>query len=252
MAFSVVTIYWGNQKNIDDYLDQCLKYADDIIIIFVDLFDKKIQSDKARIYTIDYDFLINRGLAQAFNLGISYAKNDWVFLLDVGKELTYFNYELVNKLKERSEAGFAYSRENDNGSWVRMINSKKATIVGVMHEEAQTINIVGDQEYPLSHELFATYRYKDHFFNSEFEKNVCDGYRALLRLHWYYKFNHGEITANPQSFINSMRDLNGWWKDIEENFLDNYYKKYEYLYKLNKHDLVAALGEVDEWRKYPI
>jgi hypothetical protein len=141
---------------------------------------------------------------------------------------------------------------NSNGSWVKVTNTKKTAIVGVMHEEPQAIDIVGDAIYPFGKEVFAEIEYANQLFNSEFEKNVCDGYRAIGRLKWYYLFNHKKLTANPQSFINSMRDLNEFWQPYGEDFLDNYYNRHKNLYTLDREELVNQLGSIDEWRKYPI
>ena len=138
MSFTIATFYWGNQENLDRYVDHCLQYTDDVVVVFIDLFGKKLTNDKARMYYIDHKLYLERGAGQIYSLARDFAMYEWVLLLDASKEITWFNQELANDLENRSEAGFSVTLQNGDGTrWAKLTNTRKTAIVGVMHEEPQ-------------------------------------------------------------------------------------------------------------------
>jgi hypothetical protein len=250
MSFSIATVYWGGQKNLDNFIDHCLQYTDDIVVVYIDLFGYNIKSDKAKIVYLDYSFLLNNGYAKTFNLARNYTSNDWVYLLGVGKEIVEINNSLLSELNDRTEAAFSVMKEGDNFTkWFKISNVEKTNMVGVIHEEPVPM-VINNYQYEMSESIFATWKYSTTDYDSEYEKNVCDGYRALSRLKWYHLNNTSGVKVQPESFINSMEYLKESWRLLDENFLSNLYEKYSYLYDLDRDSLVKELSLIDVWRQY--
>jgi hypothetical protein len=246
--FSIVTIYWGDDKPLLSFISDCKKWTDDVVVVYVNLHGNDFKSSDARIITVNHSYLLEHGYGETFNLGISKAKYDWTYIMGVGKEIVKINKRILNRLDSKEEAGFAsvYFKKENETKWIKFSNRKRSSIVGKIHEEPLPFD-----GYYVSHNTFASWRYLKKKINDPF-KAINEGYRAMSRLKWYYLYNNKIENDGPDSYKNSMKFLQKTWKKSGIDKINNLYKKYEYLYTLNRKDLCQELLYIDEWQDYKL
>lgn len=244
--FSIVTIYWGSDPQLEDFIRHCKKWTDDIVVVYVDLHNKKFKSRDANIITIDHKFLLKHGYGETFNLGISRAKHDWTYIMGVGKEIVKINRNVLKRISTTDAAGFAsvyFGKENET-KWIKFSNRTKSKIMGVIHEEP----VPFESSY-ISYGTFASWRYTNKT-GSDPLSNINEGYRALSRLKWYYLYNKNIHRSGPDSYKNSMKFLQKLWGKSGIDKINALYEKYEHLYDLNAKELCKELSEINDWQDY--
>jgi hypothetical protein len=246
--FSIVTVYWGSDEPLIKFINDCKKWTDDIVVVYIDLYNHSFKNKDAKIVGVDHRFLLENGYGETFNLGIAKAKYDWTYIMGVGKQIVKIDKTILDSLDSTTAAGFSsiYYGKKNGTKWVKFSNRKRSSILGKVHEEPFPI----DDGY-MSADVFASWKY--------LEKNTKDplrlineGYRALSRLRWYYLYNTGQLTEGPNSFKNSMSFLQDKWGSSGINKINKLYKKYEYLYSLNSKDLCLELSKIDKWKNYDL
>jgi hypothetical protein len=246
--FSIVTIYWGDDKPLLSFIRDCKKWTDDVVIVYVNLHGNKFKSNDARVVNIDHTYLLEHGYGKTFNLGISKAKYDWTYIMGVGKEIVKINKNILKKLDSTEASGFAsvYFGKEKETKWIKFSNRKRSRVVGNIHEEPSPL-----EGFYVSYDTFASWRYLNKKIDDPL-KTINEGYRAMSRLKWYYLYNNKIEDDGPESYKNSMKFLQKIWKKSGINKINNLYKKYEYLYTLNRKDLCQELSNIDEWQDYKL
>lgn len=244
--FSIVTVYWGSDQQLIDFINNCKKWTDDVVVVCIDLHNTKFKSNDANVISIDHKFLLENGYAETFNLGISKAKYDWTYIMGVGKEIVKVNKIILKQLDSTNAAGFTsvyFGKENET-RWVKLSNRTRSKVLGVIHEEP-----VSNNDAYISYSTFASWRYTKGQDSDPF-KDINDGYRAISRLKWYYLYNKKIHRDGPESYQNSMKFLQKIWGRLGINNINSLYEKYEYLYSLDRKDLCKELSKINDWKNY--
>jgi hypothetical protein len=246
--FSIVTVYWGDHKSLDEFIDDSLQWTDDVVVVYIDLHNDKFISNKANVVYLDHYFLLNNGYADTFNFGINHAKYDWTYIIGVGKKIVSINEEILSCLDQKEEAAFAsvYHGKENGTRWFKFSNRTKAILSGAVHEEPVPI---GSEVF--SDKIFASWIYLKPKSKKD-QNGVDQGYRALSRLKWYYLFNTKIKTDGPSSFQSSMKELRKQWKISGARKINELYKKYLHLYDLEVDALADQLKSINEWKRYDL
>jgi len=241
--FSIVTVYWGNNENLNNFIDHALQWTDDIVIVNIDLFDYKFKSKKAKVINIDHNFLLDHGYAQAYNLARMYAKYDWAYNLGVGKRLVSVNQDI--DLESSDKAGYLVKQlGNETETWFKISNIHKSMMVGRIHEEPCPAKVM--ENIPeLSREIFAVWEKTGYTYTNDTEKRICDGYRTMTRTKWLALFDEPKNRFGPSDH---------WWIYYDRTPATAIYKKIKDWYSLDKKSLIEVLTKEDsyKWSKYNI
>jgi hypothetical protein len=241
--FSIVTVYWGNNENLNNFIKDAQQWTDDIVIVNIDLFGYNFKSNKAKIINVDHKFLLDNGYAQAYNLARMYAKYNWAYNLGVGKRLVTINPD-INLGNSDKAAYLVREANNDKETWFKISNIHKSIMVGRIHEEPCPVLVMGKaQEF--SQDVFAVWEKTGYNYTNDEEKRVCDGYRLMTRTKWLAMFD------NPQ---NRFGPSDHWWKVYDRTEAKNIYEKIKDWYDLDKKSLVSLLSKEDfySWKEYSI
>lgn len=241
--FSIVTVYWGNNKNLENFINDALQWTDDVVVVYIDLFDYKFKSKKAKIINVDHTFLLNKGYAQAYNLARMYAKYDWAYNLGVGKRLIDVNKNIDLGYPENA-AYLVKEAGNELETWFKISNIHKSMMVGRIHEEPCPLTVMG-KTYGFSRKVFATWEKTGYEYANETEKMVCDGYRTMTRTKWLAMFDDLKNRFGPSDH---------WWTHYDRTVSVEVYNRIKSWYALDKKELVKVLSEQNQnnWRNYRI
>ena len=241
--FSIATVYWGNNENLESFINDCLEYSDDVVVAYIDLFEHNFNSDKATIVNLPYNFLLEHGYAAAYNVARSYAKHRWVYNLGVSERITYVNDQLIKTLPTTKYSAFIVRSDDLPGTWYRFGNLDRSTMAGRIHEELCSIELMGRVAKRNGSDVISSWKKVEYFQNNDFEKNVSDGYRLLSRVKWLAGFSDSKNQVGPSDF---------WWTHYDNELATNLYKQVEDIYTMSKKDMINALSERSDWRDYPV
>lgn len=221
--FSITTFYWGNQTNLDNFIDHCLTYTDDIVIVNLDLFGKYPVSDKAKIVNVSPNYLLDYGHSAILTFADFYTKYDWTYSLAVGKKIVSIDKKIIVNA-EQNVGGFRCTDTSNSGSWQKLRHKDRSKWVKTVHEcVAPKDGYIISPENVLVWERIGNSEDQDkqYIFESEEEKIICGAYRQLSRIKWVAL---EDIDPHP------ARD-----KAIEM------YEKHKLAYSMNREDLVDYL-----------
>ena len=208
--FSAITFYWGSDANLYKYAKETSLYTDNIIIGYVDLFNKVPKIDGLNIIPFSHDFILKNGHAEILNQLDSVSKYDWTFHAAVGKKITDFNYNMLDCPSHI--AGFASTEKDLGGAWSNLHNKQKAKWEKVVHEV-----IVPKEGYILSSDVAVEWQRTNYVYDNEAQEKISKAYRQMTRTKW----------VALKDNLHPGRD-----RAIEM------YKKHEYAYNLNREDLL--------------
>jgi hypothetical protein len=119
--FSIVSFYWGNKQNLENYIAHASEYTDDVVIINIDLLNSFESFGIAKIMNVPYDYLFHNGHDDILNLANKHTKYDWVYYLAVGKRIVNIDNTLMNKYPDSK---WFYDKEFDNNvdKWIKFHN----------------------------------------------------------------------------------------------------------------------------------
>lgn len=241
--FSIATVYWGNNENLESFINDCLEYSDDIVVAYIDLFDNNFKSDKATIVNLPYDFLLEHGYAASYNIARSYAKHRWVYNLGVSERITHINKEIIDTLPTTKYSAFIVRSDDLPGTWYRFGNIDKSSTAGRIHEELCPIELMGRVFKRNSRDVISSWKKVNYIQSNDFEKNVSDGYRLLSRVKWLAGFSDPNNHVGPSNF---------WWTQYNNELATNLYNQVKDIYTMSKIDMVNALSNRSDWRDYPV
>ena len=238
MKFSIATVYWGNNQNLESFIDDCLEYSDDIVIAYIDLFDNKFVSNKATVVELPFNFLLEHGYAAAYNIAHGYIKNNWVYNLGVGERITGINNDLLSKLSSTEFSAFIVRSEDLPGTWYRFGNIDKTAMSGRVHEELCSIELMGKVYKRNDRDVISSWKKVPYIHNNDFEKNVCEGYRVLSRAKWLARFHKPANQIGPSDY---------WWSEGKNFAALDIYNESKNVYKMNKKNMTNALSKRNDW-----
>ena len=241
--FSIATVYWGNNENLESFIDDCLEYSDDVVVAYIDLFGHNFSSDRATIVELPYNFLLEHGYAASYNVARSYAKHRWVYNLGVSERITYVNDQLIKTLPTTKYSAFIVRSDDLPGTWYRFGNLDRSSMAGRIHEELCSIELMGRVAKRNGNDVISSWKKVEYIQNNDFEKNVSDGYRLLSRVKWLAGFSDPKNQVGPSDF---------WWTHYDNELATNLYKQVEDIYTMSKKDMINALSKRSDWRDYPV
>lgn len=183
---SITTFYWGNEKNLERFIDHSLGYTDDVVIINLDLFGKYPVSSRAKIVNVSPNYLLDYGHSAILTLADFYAKYDWTYSLAVGKRIIRFNKDLLLNAPP-NVGGFRCTDNLHSGSWQKLRHKNRSHWVKTVHEcVAPNDGFIISPETALVWERIGNSEEQDkqYMFESEEEKIICGAYRQLSRIKW--------------------------------------------------------------------
>jgi hypothetical protein len=242
MTFSVVTVYWGNNENLESFIDDTLEYTDDIVIAYIDLLDKGFTSDRATVINLPHNFLLDYGYARAYNLARSYAKYKWTYSIGVSERITFFNEDIKDKLATSEYSAYQVNSEDLDGTWFRFGEINKSVVAGRIHEELCSIKMMA-KTFKRSNEIISTWKKVPYIHNNKFEEDVCNGYRLMSRVKWLAGFDQKVNQHGPADF---------WWKYYDNSLAKSLFEQVEYIYDLPKNEMITELSKRSDWRDYPV
>lgn len=219
MKFSIITYFWGNPKNLDSFVNDCLKHTDDVVIVYVNLLDKAVsKSLKANVITVGPEFLIESGHGAILQLATDNSKHDWVYFVHVGARIDSFDTEFFEQYNEEysimrcQEHGYEYTTDgvsplpitqSVDGKFIStkfiFHNKNFAKWNGYVHEGVRVDTLEDSDElakpiswYPVItwkrlNDINSGSRYNwegQYYFENDDEKVICDQYRKMTRTKW--------------------------------------------------------------------
>jgi hypothetical protein len=209
----------GNPKNLESFVKDSTVYTDDIVIVYVDLFDKPIEESlAAKVITVGPEFLIENGHSAILQLATDATKYDWVYFLHVGARIESFDLDFFKEHHRDYSVircqEFGYEYTTDGVSPVPITQSKDGKFIstkfmfhnknlarwnGYVHEGVRVNTAIGSEELVLPISWYPVITWKrlngvssgsryswenQYYFDSEDEKIICDQYRKMTRTKW--------------------------------------------------------------------
>lgn len=184
--FSITSFYWGNQTNLDNFINHSLEYTDDVVVINLDLFGKYPISSKAKIVNVHPNYLLDYGHSAILTLADFYSKYDWTYSLAVGKRIVSVDKRMIADAPD-NVGGFRCTDTSNSGSWQKLRHKERSTWVKTVHESVSPKNdfIISTQNALVWERIGNSEdQDKQYTFDSEEEKIICGAYRQLSRIKW--------------------------------------------------------------------
>jgi hypothetical protein len=226
--FSIVSFYWGNKQNLENYIAHASEYTDDVVIINIDLLNSFESFGIAKIMNVPYDYLFHNGHDDILNLANKHTKYDWVYYLAVGKRILNINKDLIDR---NPNARFFYDKEFDNprDKWVKLYNKNYTHWVKKVHEVVDllpNINHYGLEDVVLEWKRCDNGNSvnKQYIYNQG-EKKIYENFRQFTRLKWV-----SLDTQHPHP-------------DIKNAII--HYQELKKVYSMPKEELISFLSSND-------
>ena len=226
--FSIVTFYWGNKKNLEDFVEHASQYTDDVVIVNIDLLNSFESFGIANIINVPFDYLFHNGHDDILNLANQHTKYDWVYYLAVGKRVFSLDTSIMDRYPI-AKCFFDKELNNSIDKWIKFYNKNYTHWTKKVHE---VINVFPDVEHMVCEEIILEWKRRDdgnsvngqYVYNEE-EKKIYENFRQFTRLKWV-----SLDTNNPHPAI---------------DFAIQLYAKHKFVYEMNKENLLEYLFHND-------
>lgn len=222
--FSITAFYWGNKKNLEDFVEHASQYTDDVVIVNIDLLNSFESFGIANIINVPFDYLFNNGHDDILNLANQYTKYDWVYYLAVGKRIVNIDTELMNQFPNSK---CFYDRElgNYKDKWIKFHNKNHTSWYKKVHE---TVKILEYTPSDLCEEIILKWErcsngnsVSGQYVYNEKEKKIYENFRQFTRLKWVCL-----ETSDPHPYIENAII---WYNELMP------------VYNMSKEELIECL-----------
>jgi hypothetical protein len=223
--FSITAFYWGNKKNLEDFVEHAAQYTDDVVIVNIDLLNSFESFGIANIINVPYDYLFHNGHDDILNLANQNTKYDWVYYLAVGKRIVSIDTNLINQYPH---VKYFFDREfgNDKDKWIKFHNKKHTHWFKKVHE---SVKVLENCPNNFCEEIILKWQRCSHgnSVNSQYtyderEKKIYENFRQFTRLKWVCLENY-----DPHP---NIHNANIWYNDLRKVYDMNKEELIEYLY----------------------
>jgi hypothetical protein len=226
--FSITTFYWGNKKNLEDFVEHAAKYTDDVVIVNIDLLNSFDDFGIAKVLNVPFDYLFHNGHDDILNLANQYTKYDWVYYLAVGKRIVNIDISLLDRYPNTK---YFLDKElgNNQDEWVKFHNKNYTCWSKKVHE---SVNLLQDVQHINCEDIILEWERCNHgnslrgqYVYNEREKIIYENFRQFTRLKWVTK-----EFENPHPAI----DIATIWYNEQIN-----------VYSMGKDELIDYLSSND-------
>ena len=226
--FSITAFYWGNKKNLEDFVEHVSKFTDDVVIINIDLLNSFESFGIANNINVPFDYLFHNGHDDILNLANKHTKYDWVYYLAVGKRIVNIDYELMNKYPNTK---WFYDKElyNNEDKWIKFHNKNYTSWGKKVHEsvnELQGCEHVGCEDTILEWKRCNNGNaVSKQYIYDEKEKKIYENFRQFTRLKW--------VSLETNDPHPNIANAIIWYNELMP------------VYSMSREDLIEYLSEND-------
>lgn len=223
--FSITAFYWGNKKNLEDFVEHASQYTDDVVIVNIDLLNSFQSFGIANIINVPFDYLFNNGHDDILNLANQYTKYDWVYYLAVGKRIVSIDTTLMNKYPDSK---WFYDKElgNNEGKWIKFHNKNHTSWCKKVHE---SVNLLQDVKHIGSEDIILEWERCNHgnslrgqYVYDERERIIYENFRQFTRLKW--------VTLETTDPHPNIENATVWYNELMPVYSMGKEELIEYLY----------------------
>ncbi len=181
-------LHYGNTDTLDRTIKNASQYGK-VMVTRLDLFD-----DNYGDAVIPWDFLINKGYSDAWNLLVNLTDTEFVYILGAGKQIDNINEENFDPKFDQ----FACVHPTSSHTWYKC-GRRNQKWAGKIHEELTQYNGVMIQTKP----TFTWSRFDQEKRKLDEKDKIAKVYRWFSRVKWLYDI---QVLG-----INREGTNRGWW-----------------------------------------
>jgi hypothetical protein len=226
--FSITAFYWGNKKNLEDFVEHASKYTDDVVIVNIDLLNSFESFGIANIINVPFDYLFQNGHDDILNLANNYTKYDWVYYLAVGKRIFSIDTNLMN-IYPNSKWFYDKELNNNVDKWIKFHNKNYTSWGKKVHE---SVNLLENVQHIDCEDIILEWERRNdgnclngQYIYDERERKIYENFRQFTRLKW--------VSLETNDPHPNIANAIIWYNEFME------------VYNMSKEDLIEYLSKHD-------